>query len=212
MLRELVFYREKEVEIEVTFDGGVAPLLIVIGSSLTYLMISCFSVVNFSTIIEYCPNLSYLTVCRHWNPIGPPPKLKQLFRTESRKEKFILSQLKMLHLEYHSTISSDIWLCLLSSPLLNHICIRHCDALTDDVFQNATKSGRFQNLEILNLISCNSITYQGMDALMTDANPLRLICTYNCENLTREDLNHLKIKYQDKKWAFTWHCNVMVLM
>jgi hypothetical protein len=207
MLRELALYRWKVEEMGVTFDGG---LLVEIGNSLTYLNLFCFGVVNFSAIIKYCPNLSYLTVGLSRHSIYSPPKLKQLFRTECRREKFCLSQLEMLNLQTHSSISSDIWFGLLYSPFLNYVHIRGCDALTDDVFQNATKVGRFQNLETLYLTSCryNISGNWCVNDRCESSMSYTLISFYYCENLTREDINqHLKMKCQDKKWALTWNYN-----
>jgi hypothetical protein len=208
MLRELTLYRWIGEVIDVTFDGGVDPLLVVIGSSLTYLNLSCFRIVNFSAIIEYCPNLGCLTSHLYMPLLCFPIILKQLFRTECRREKFCLSQLERLDVEYCPTISSsDIWLGLLSSPFLTYVNIYFCDSLTDDVFQNATKNGRFQNLETLYLTKCNSITYRGIDALMTDANPIRFLITRDCKNLIKADAAHLKLKYDkwnDGKLPFNW--------
>jgi hypothetical protein len=43
-------------EVEITFVGGVVPLLQTIGSSLELLDLSFFKTIDFWTVIKFCPN------------------------------------------------------------------------------------------------------------------------------------------------------------
>ena len=49
-------------ETEITFDGGVAPLLQVFGKSLESLALEGLNLVRISVIIEFCPNLNVLYI------------------------------------------------------------------------------------------------------------------------------------------------------
>lgn len=64
MLRELIINRRKDDAIDITFDGGVAPVLRIIGCSLENLNLSCFDFINLWDVIDFCPKLISLTICR----------------------------------------------------------------------------------------------------------------------------------------------------
>lgn len=102
-------------------------------------------------------------------------------------------------------VPSDVLLFLLSSPSLMKIDIRNCDTLTDDIFLTASQLHLFQNLNRLQLISCNSVTYQLIDLLMTEGNPLSDITTENCPNITVEDLKNWKRKFCQTAWNVRWY-------
>ena len=209
MLREFIINRRKGDEIDITFDGGVAPVLKVIGRSLENLNLSCFDVTNLWIVVNFCPNLISLTICRYFlrsntfNMRSHKSRLRSVCKTEYF-ENSVLSDLENLKLDCGNNISSDILLFLLSSPTLIKIDIRNCDTLTDDIFLVAFKLHEFQSLNMLHLRSCSLVTYQVVDVLMIDGNPVFSISTVACQNITKADVANWKKKFHHKNWKIDW--------
>lgn len=185
-LRELRIsnsYPPKEDEVEFTFDGGVGPLLKEVGSSLMILDTIFFDVVNIWTIFELCPNLVSLSLNDHRIGSERSPVIEpNVFPILSE-----FSTLKKLHICQGFDLTPEILFFLLSSPSLKIISITDCAALTDDV-RDLVKCHRLQNLKELKLMYCESLTKEGVDALMTHHNSLKSISFCSCKLLTQDDI------------------------
>jgi hypothetical protein len=127
MLKCLPFFPN---ETEITFDGGVAPLLEAFGKSLETLSLEYFDSAPISTIAEFCPNLTWLHIN---NVTGSLDNERDLGCIKEKVPMF--KDLKFLFC--HDDIQPDILLLLLSSPSLQHISISDCDTLSDEVLQKA---------------------------------------------------------------------------
>jgi hypothetical protein len=69
-IRSLRLYKmggDWSVETQITFEGGLVPLLKVIGCSLEILDLSCFQTFNIWTVVEFCPNLCSFFIDRFSN-------------------------------------------------------------------------------------------------------------------------------------------------
>jgi hypothetical protein len=174
MLKCLPFFPN---ETEITFDGGVAPLLEAFGKSLETLSLEYFDSAPISTIAEFCPNLTWLHIN---NVTGSLDNERDLGCIKEKVPMF--KDLKFLFC--HDDIQPDILLLLLSSPSLQHISISDCDTLSDEVLQKAANYYGFQNLQKLQLSHCNSVSGRGIEALlMVDSNPIEIISFFGCTNL-----------------------------
>jgi hypothetical protein len=200
-LRELRIcnYPLKERQVRITFDGGIAPLLKEVGSSMIKLYIMFFDVGNIWKIVELCPNLIYLALIdrgdRGRNHIPLPEIGSNFFPVISE-----YSSLQKLEIYYGYYLTSEILFFLLSFPLLKIISVNICNALTDDILQKLVNCHRLQNLEELMLKYCDSVTKKGVDALMTHHNPLKSICISCCENLTPDDIADWEQQAHQKNW------------
>jgi hypothetical protein len=80
---------------------------------------------------------------------------------------------------YDLNVPCESYFLLFSSPLLKSIEVHSCDVLSNKVLQDAANMHNFLHLEELHLIDCNGVSKQGMDVLMNDLVPLRLMTIQN---------------------------------
>ncbi|XP_046457781.1 uncharacterized protein LOC124204698 isoform X4 [Daphnia pulex] len=184
---------------EITFDGGVAPLLKVFGRSLETLALECIDLIRISTIIDFCPNLYALYMS---DVTGSLENERHLFQSEKKQPVF--KELKQLICILDVPV--DILLFLFSSPSLEHIVISCCDVLTDEILLETVKcQHRLNNLKKFELDKCDSVTKRGIDALLrSGCNPLEVIDIYRCKNIVDKnyaDWNSLIVRKN-------WNCKI----
>ena len=142
---------------EITFDCGIIPLLKAIGRNLTNLrLILLRTPINITAVGEICPNLQKLSL------------LENHIYTSIIQPKFEMKKLKDVSISYLKSceIPSENLAFLLSSPLLQNIDLKQCDALTDD---HLLKIGKVNpSLRQLSLHGCNSITEKGVNVFMQE--------------------------------------------
>ena len=175
---------ESSSKSEITFDGGVVPLLKNFGKSLGILSFQHFDSVRISTIAEFCPNLTSLKVnYKARRPLRGGSSVDNESDILLMKDKLpLFKNLKTLFCE--GDIQPDILLCLLSSPLLHRLVVHYCETFSDEVLQKAADFHGFQNLQVLDLFGCNSVSKRGIEALLVDSNPLHKISLCFCKNLS----------------------------
>jgi hypothetical protein len=175
---------ESSSKSEITFDGGVVPLLKHFGKSLEILSFPHFDSVRISTIAEFCPNLISLKVnYKARRPLRGGSSVDNESDILLMKDKLpLFKNLKTLFCE--GDIQPDILLCLLSSPLLHRLVVHYCETFSDEVLQKAADFHGFQNLQMLDLFGCNSVSKRGIEALLVDSNPLHKISLCFCKNLS----------------------------
>ncbi len=194
-------------EYQITFDGGVAPILEGLGNSLTSLTLAELPCVNIRSITEYCPNLRFLfLVMNHSYSLAWPEDERKPFTSKPIKVDPVLKKLESLHLvcvsHFWSTsvIPSESFPSLLSSPELVHLYIKDCVTLTDVILQKAALLHQFRILEHLELEQCNSVTKKGIDSLMNENNPLKVVKLWECRSLTRQNVSDWNKLSKKKKW------------
>ena len=166
---------------QITFDGGILPLLKACGSFLRRLALHKLNIcLNIHSIAAYCPHLEILTLDCNARYSMASLEEGSLYREAKFKK------LKKLNLESLG-FPSEMLSFLFSSPDLKSLDVYFCDALTDDVLEEASFRHQFLNLERLNLFVCDSVTKKGIDILMNESNPLREISIYGCDMITKED-------------------------
>ena len=175
------------------------PLLRAIGSSLEYLELAFFLDINLRTIAKNCPNLRELTLVSccsmtlqhvetnlHSNPVFNYLEKLCIFDESD--------------FPFDSDIPFEIFVFLLSSPILKELQISECHSLTDDVFKNAFELNKFKCLESLTLDQCHSISKKGIDVLMNDCNPLSHISIDHCNSITAENVEDWGKKSINENW------------
>ena len=178
---------------EITFEGGVAPLLKAFGKSLTLLKLEHFeSEADIGIIFENCPVLSTL----HLNHIN-------IRESEFLRSQKILSKLKFLTVSCDSDYDpfpSYYLTSLLSSPELSEISIRFSNSLTDQVLLDAAKRNQFCKLEELEIVSCHNVRNKGIDIFFSDQNSLKVIHLTECKLITKDDEEVWGALIKDKNW------------
>ena len=155
--------------IGITFKGGLLPLLKVIGKSLKNLSFYCFDYVRISEIAKFCPNLTELHISNDRNWLEDEGNF---FKMEKKLP--IFRQLTFLSCHYR--FPSHILHFLLSSPLLQDICISYCKTLTNEVIQKAANYHGFEKLKKLDLQRCNAVSEREINVLLAKHNPLKEFC------------------------------------
>nr|CAH0104158.1 unnamed protein product [Daphnia galeata] len=146
-----------EDECEITFSGGVTPLLKAFGSSsLKFLKLSCFPQVNIDVIIQYCPNLHSLNLEQNYHYSTASPEEEEV---NSRSP--MVMQLQKLDISTSKNPSKRIptenILSLFSIPSIKKISCWYCTTITDEILKQAARLHQFKNLESLELAVCASI-------------------------------------------------------
>lgn len=190
---------------QVSFDVGVAPLLrkSSIGNSLKSLSLCNFSKVNVRIITEHCPNLRFLSLDKN-------ERFMELYNADERlayqRNNQLAAPQKLKKLETLKICSCNCasnLLLLLSSPSLVSVTLENCYALTDDVLQKAADLDTFQNLEHFEVISNYRISFRGIDALMRENNPLKVIKLKDCTNVTDTNMENWKQLIRDENWQLS---------
>ena len=200
---------------EITFGGGLAPVLKVIGSSLTTLNLSGFHDVNVLCIIECCPNLEYLKLEKNYSYASScPEKVQKSVIQKQGNEQPILKKLCALCIRIvclydgvdfstcNNFIQSEILVILLSSPLLKEIDMYNCETLTDDVMLAVAKVNNFKQLEELSFVNCRFVTEKSIGLFMHDDNALKKIYIYG-KKISKRDEQRWKNQAIQKNWDLT---------
>lgn len=181
------------IDAGLTFDGGVAPLLQTVGTSLKKLNLKgFFNDVDIPAITESCPNLQSLTL-----------SVKRFKTTwsksdEKRTRNPVSEQLAFL--DVNGSVTTENLVALLSSPSLVHVRLSNCSALTDEILHKTARQHSFGNLEYFKLFHCPSVSRKGIDILFQDTNPLKEIQLTWCEKIKNQDWINWKEIMGKKNW------------
>nr|CAH0099456.1 unnamed protein product [Daphnia galeata] len=173
---------------EITFDYGIIPLLKAIGRNLIDLdLIQLRTPINITAVGELCPNLQKLFLCDN------------RIYTSMLQPKFEMKKLKDVSIYYLKSceIPSENLAFLLSSPLLQRINLKQCDALTDDHLLRIAKVNPF--LKVLSLRDCNSITEKGVNVFMQE-NEISKMHLSSCRNISPCAIMKWKREALQKNW------------
>ena len=186
---------------ELTFNGGVLPLLKHFSSSLTSLSIECLSniVVNIRAIVENCPKLQTLKIsdCK----ISPPIRLEDEPNPSKRmKTNFVFENLTTLELIGCDDLTSGDLDLLLASPALKELKLWRINFPFDDCLQKAANLHNFRNLKYLHFSFVVHVTKAGIDLLMIDDCPLKAIELFHCQLLNVADIEEWKGVALEKNW------------
>lgn len=203
-IRQFMLCGGGDEKTEVTFHGGVVPVLQSFGNLLDSLSFCDLVKVNVLTIAEFCPNLSALVLTDNRCYDATWPKNEELHQME---EITFLQKLEKLHLVCQNQeifcLPSENLMTLLSSSSLTSVLISSCEFLTDDVLIKADQIHHFSNLESLHLNYCHSVTRRGIDILMNAKNSLNTIFINRCTELKEKDCRDWIMKKRTENWQLS---------
>jgi hypothetical protein len=184
----------------VTFDGGVTPILKAFGnSSLKALSLSYLPDVNILVITQLCPNLHSLDLFENLSYSN-----KKLDEEWFKIEPQVLKQLEKLRLSSEEkpsiTIPRKHFILLLSGPSLVEIYIVSFCSLNDGVLQEVVRVQNFDRLENLTFEGCHNVTEKGIDVFMNAQNPLKKIVLHWCRQLTKKNFEHWEKQAKMNNW------------
>jgi hypothetical protein len=182
----------------VTFGGGVTPILKAFGnSSLKELSLYQLSDVNILVIAQLCPNLHSLNLFQNLS-YSTAKLVKEWVKTEPTEPQ-VLKQLERLNIVYNG-IPREHLILLLSSPLLVKIEIVGLMTLNDDVLLNVAGIQTFSNLEELRISSCHNVTEKGIDVFMNAKNPIKNIVLYSCDEISKSNVDCWERQAKKNNW------------
>ncbi len=182
----------------VTFGGGVTPILKAFGnSSLKALSLTNLCYVNILVIAQLCPNLHSLDLFQNLS-YSTAKLVKEWVKTE-RTEPQVLKQLEKLSI-VGSGIPREHLILLLSSPLLVEITILRCTTLNDDVLLKVAEIQTFSNLEELAVNTCRNVTEKGIDIFMNAKNPLKKILIIGCDEISKSNVDCWERQAKKNNW------------
>ena len=185
----------------VTFEHGIVPVLVSIGVNLQKLGISNFEVVDPLVVASKCPNLKSVKFVHNRSYVGfDIPNVSPNIEHLNYLEKFccdVKEQYDMIE----TPITENHLSFFLGSPRLKDIRIYSCMTLTDAVIENAFRKTKFENLSLVFLAYCGSITNHGLNFFKRDENSISYFSVTNC---FQADINLLKTEWEsvalEKKW------------
>ncbi|EFX75717.1 hypothetical protein DAPPUDRAFT_107647 [Daphnia pulex] len=177
----------------VTFGGGVTTILKAFGKILKSLDIS-YCDVNIQAIALLCPNLHELDLFHNEN--YSTAKLdEELFKFDSQ----ILKQLEKLTLN-EVELPHEHFVLLLSAPSLVDLKIKECWTFNDDVLQEVARVQKLQRLESLEVENCYEVTDKGIDVLIMNAQNLKKVDIYFCDQVTNSNVLHWHERAEKNNW------------
>ena len=192
------------LEGELTFNGGILPILKHFSSYLTSLSIELFtkSLINIRAIVENCPKLQTLSIS--YCEISPPDDPNPLKRLKTNP---VLKNLKSLKLKYCFSLTPENLDLLFASPALEKLTVVFSNFPIDDSLRRAANLHQFRSLQRLKFGFLHNLTKAGIDLLMIDGNPLNVIKLFRCDLLKLEDVEEWKRVTREKNWDVVFQFN-----
>ena len=182
------------------FNGGILPLLKHFSSSLTSLSFYHLHSppVNIRAIVENCPKLQTLNIS--YCKFSPPQQLEDEPNPSKRlKTNLELENLKSLKLHFCDDLTVEDLDLLLASPALEELSLYSVRFPIDDCLRTAANLHQFRNLKHLQF-GLVGVTKAGIDLLMNDGNPLKVIELFFCQLLKVSDIEEWKGVALEKNW------------
>ncbi|KAL5021394.1 hypothetical protein ScPMuIL_000549 [Solemya velum] len=188
----------------VTFETGILPLIMDIGSQL--LKVSLYEINNIDLVLigNFCCNLkSFSCVLSQFNEVVFTSTHEMPNRAafhELRELNFVLSS------EIGDLPQDKLKLILENGKLLKDVSLLNIQSLTSELLQYVTQKHKFQELMTLTLESCNQITDSGIWDLVSSNNCLKNLVLKDCFQITRQDFEKYQYFTQDNNFDLdiTW--------
>ena len=195
--------------INVSFDGGILPILEKFGrDSLEILELCYLNEVDVAAIVRHCANLQSLTLKEIYQCNGSP------HRQPSANAVYHLRHLKLLRFirlecgQSGEPTSATLSLLLRSCPALVKLKLHSLDRLTDQVIREAAIAHGFKKLEDLYLSDCQRISRSSIDLLLfTLSCPFRRVKLNYCFqlNMKKDYVSAWKTKAEENNWNLSMY-------
>ena len=207
-LEKLNILHFEGLEGELTFNGGILPILKHFSTSLTSLSIEFLSntLINICAIVENCPKLQTLDIS--YCKISPPSRLEDDPHPPKRlKTNLVLENLKRLELIFCRDLTVEDLDLLLASPSLNKLSLESIELPIDDCLRKAVSLHQFRNLQHLKFGFLIDVTKTGIDLLMNDGNSLKVVQFRMCQSMNVADIEQFERVAREKNWDVVFYLN-----
>ncbi len=153
--------------------------------------------IGLSDLGIYCPNLQTLSVHLEGTHTG------HTFGNIPKPEKHMLVNLTELSVKLDDISNlqpSYIFNVLLHSKSLQRLDLNGVHFFTDDLIEDILQTNPLEHLERLELLNCNQITMDGVDALLGSCTQLSVLNLILCHEITRRDFDSIKRRARHFCW------------
>jgi hypothetical protein len=181
-------------DVLVSFEGGVLPLLQVVGRSLQELSLFEVNDLDLGAIGACCPELKKFSCLiagfpSATFPVNAHPELLQVKQAVFTH----LEQVRvLLHTAENTFPSQFVRLLTVHAKNLSVLHLAYIQTLTDDLFQEILHSNPMERLERLVLESCHHISGEAIHQLLHMKNNLQALVLKDCRDITLRDFTAYK--------------------
>ncbi|KAK2706010.1 hypothetical protein QYM36_016137 [Artemia franciscana] len=196
-----------ETDTNVSFYGGIMPLLQIRGRNLDRLTLAELSGINIDVVGELCSNLKHLNIFLNdsYSGFRPPslPKPSDCVGLRVLETLRIVCQTSM---RLNSDIPSLHLVELLTAPTLRYIYIKDCQSLSDDLLMQVLNLNQFEFLEHFEIEQCHNITGDAIETILSLKKPPKQLKMWSCRNIIRRSFENIKsvVKQKGIKMNVEW--------
>eukprot|EP00092_Neocalanus_flemingeri_P039677 GFUD01043209.1.p1 GENE.GFUD01043209.1~~GFUD01043209.1.p1 ORF type:complete len:508 (-),score=130.51 GFUD01043209.1:39-1562(-) len=181
----------------------LGPVLQKHGETLVSLNLAEVEQVEVKMICEFCPNLVHLALLWNKSYITQVPG-----KTRVEAKMTVLTKLRTVDVSFLEPDEDNLFseMCardltnILVSPSLSNLKLCQAQNLTDHVLSDILAESGFECLDYLELNNCNEISFDGLEQLLEEKNPLEHAKFVRCEEITRRDFQNYQKKVKKWKW------------
>jgi len=181
----------------------LGPVLQKHGQTLLSLNMAEVEQIDVEMICDFCPNLVHLALL--WNKsyiTQVPGKVRKEFK-RTFFPKLLTANIAFIEPDEENVFSEmcarDLTTILLS-PCLKSLKLCQAQNLSDMILGDVLAEDGLKCLENIELNKCNEISFDVLEQLLEDKNPLELARFARCEEITKRDFQNYQKKIKKWKW------------
>ncbi len=210
-LSKLTFCCNIDDQCRITFDGGLAPLLLSRGNSLKTLELEALPIpVRLGIIVKCCPNLKFLALnCEYSTSTWQEETEADNTFTKQTETDMVLNQLEELRVSrigrlFRAPEPPMKELLLVLTTTLETLAFGNCDSITDNFLRQFYQLDSLKGLKQLEFLKCNKVTKVGIDLFLKDESSLEKLGVYECDSVSEEDI----LDWQERAKNLNWDLEV----
>lgn len=183
------------IKSQITFTGGIGPLLREVGRRLDKLQLSNVADVDVITLGKYCSRLRHLTLIHNHN-----------YKSIVTYREPVFSHLRILEIicnDHSDMMSVVLNRVLFNCHRLTSVELKRCGGLNDNFIREITTVNPLKDLRKFYLQECNEITAKAVLELFAQENNLASIRLWSCSNITEADYFQMIDRVKSENWDVT---------
>jgi len=181
----------------------LGPVLQKHGDTLVSINLAEVDQISVELLCEFCPHLVHLVLL--WNKSYIAPETGKSGKSCTRQffPKLLTADVAFIEPDEENLFSE---MCvrhlslILLSPSLAALKLSQAQALTDLVFSDILDTSGLKSLKKLELVRCNSLTFEGLEPFLYSDNILEDVKFVRCEEITKRDFQNYLKKVKKCKW------------